>query len=142
MVSGEAGLPAERCDKRTDQDEAAFEAYRSKVEAYEIPYLQQKNNAASLDRDIMRNDPVDRPVTQNSAAAVPIETRLYHDAAQALVRNLLRSDKPAIVLAIGSAPTPDHIEHFLKQIAGTEIQESGTVLGNHQAEIGRFGMGA
>lgn len=60
----EAGLPAERCDKRTDQDEAAFEAYRAKVEAYEIPYLQQKSNAARLDADIMRNDPIDRPVTQ------------------------------------------------------------------------------
>ena len=61
----EAGLPPERCDKRTDQDEAAFEAYRSKVEAYEIPYLQQKSNAARLDADILRNDPVDRPITQS-----------------------------------------------------------------------------
>jgi hypothetical protein len=61
----EAGLPAERCDKRSDQDEAAFEAYRAKVEAYEIPYLQQKSNAARLDTDIMRNDPVDRPSQDN-----------------------------------------------------------------------------
>ncbi len=61
----EAGLPAERCDKRSAQDEAAFEAYRSKVEAYEIPYLQQKSNAARLDTDILRNDPVDRPSNQN-----------------------------------------------------------------------------
>ena len=61
----EAGLPAERCDKRTDQDEAAFEAYRAKVEAYEIPYLQQKENAARLDADILRSDPVDRPNSKN-----------------------------------------------------------------------------
>ena len=61
----QAGLPAERCDKRTAQDEATFEAYRAKVEAYEIPYLQQKQNAARLDRDIMRNDPVDRPISKN-----------------------------------------------------------------------------
>src|ERR1700748_1014157 len=61
----EAGLPPERCDKRTDQDEAAFEAYRSKVEAYEIPYLQQKSNAARLDADILRNDPVAPPTTQS-----------------------------------------------------------------------------
>jgi hypothetical protein len=67
----EAGLPPERCDKRTDQDEAAFEAYRAKVEAYEIPYLQQKSNAARLDTDIMRNDPVDRPVTQNPPQTRP-----------------------------------------------------------------------
>ena len=61
----QAGLPAERCDKRTPQDNAAFEAYRAKVEAYEIPYLQQKANAARLDRDILRNDPVDNPVTKD-----------------------------------------------------------------------------
>jgi len=67
----EAGLPAERCDKRSDQDEAAFEAYRAKVEAYEIPYLQQKSNAARLDTDIMRNDPVDRPVTQSPPQTRP-----------------------------------------------------------------------
>ena len=57
----QAGLPPERCDKRTAEDNAAFEAYRAKVEAYEIPYLQQKANAARMDRDILRNDPVDNP---------------------------------------------------------------------------------
>lgn len=57
----QARLPAERCDKRTAEDEAAFESYRAKVEAYEIPYLQQKNNAARMDQNMLRNDPVDRP---------------------------------------------------------------------------------
>ena len=61
----QAGLPAERCDKRTAQDEAAFEAYRAKVEAYEIPYLQKKNEAARLDRDILRADPVDRSIAKD-----------------------------------------------------------------------------
>lgn len=61
----QAGLPVERCDKRTAQDEAAFNAYRAKVEAYEIPYLQQKNAAARLDADILRNDPVDRPLSKD-----------------------------------------------------------------------------
>jgi len=64
----QAGLPADRCDKRTDADEAAFEAYRSKVEAYEIPYLQQKDNAARLDRNILRADPVDNPIKNDPAA--------------------------------------------------------------------------
>ena len=64
----QAGLPPERCDKRTDADEAAFEAYRSKVEAYEIPYLQQKDNAARLDRNILRADPVDNPLKNDPAA--------------------------------------------------------------------------
>ena len=67
----QAGLPAERCDKRTAQDEAAFEAYRAKVEAYEIPYLQQKDEAARLDRDILRNDPVDRPLSKDPTPNQP-----------------------------------------------------------------------
>src|SRR3984885_16125643 len=67
----EAGLPPERCDKSSDQDEAAFEAYRAKVEAYEIPYLQQKNNAAQLDRDILRNDPVDNPPVKDIPSQRP-----------------------------------------------------------------------
>jgi len=64
----EAGLPPDRCDKRTPQDEATFEAYRSKVEEYEIPYLQQKANAARLDRDILRADPIDNPLKNDPAA--------------------------------------------------------------------------
>jgi hypothetical protein len=64
----QAGYPADRCDKRSDADEAAFEAYRSKVEAYEIPYLQQKENAARLDRNILRADPVDNPLKNDPAA--------------------------------------------------------------------------
>ena len=64
----QAGLPVERCDKRSAQDNAAFEAYRAKVEAYEIPYLQQKQSAARLDRDILRNDPVDNPLKNDPAA--------------------------------------------------------------------------
>ena len=67
----QAGLPVERCDKRSEQDEAAFEAYRAKVEAYEIPYLQQKNNAARLDRDILRNDPVDNPPVKDIPSQRP-----------------------------------------------------------------------
>ena len=61
----QAGLPADRCDKRSAQDEAAFEAYRAKVEAYEIPYLQQKNKDLRIDRDILRGDPVDNPINKD-----------------------------------------------------------------------------
>ncbi len=67
----QAGLPPDRCDKRTPQDDAAFEAYRSKVEAYEIPYLQQKASAARLDTDLLRNDPVDRAATSQPSVARP-----------------------------------------------------------------------
>jgi hypothetical protein len=61
----EAGLPPERCDKRSTEDNAAFEAYRAKVEAYEIPYLQQKNKDLRIDRDILRGDPVDNPIDKD-----------------------------------------------------------------------------
>src|ERR1700748_3661492 len=67
----QAGLPPERCDKRTDEDNAAFEAYRTKVEAYEIPYLQQKANAARMDNDILRNDPVDNPAVKDIPSQRP-----------------------------------------------------------------------
>src|SRR3569833_453147 len=67
----QAGLPADRCDKRSAQEEAAFEAYRAKVEAYEIPYLQMKNEAARLDRDILRADPVDRPIAKDPSPNRP-----------------------------------------------------------------------
>ena len=61
----QAGLPPERCDKRSAADEAAFEAFRAKVEAYEIPYLQQKNKDLRIDRDILRGDPVDNPIDKD-----------------------------------------------------------------------------
>jgi hypothetical protein len=64
----EAHLPPDRCDKRTPEDEETFETFRSKVDQYEIPYLQQKQHDLSINRDIMQNDPVDNPVTQNPDA--------------------------------------------------------------------------
>jgi hypothetical protein len=67
----QAGLPVDRCDKHMEQDLATFEAYRAKVEAYEIPYLQRKNGAARIDRDILRNDPVDNPTTKDVAGQRP-----------------------------------------------------------------------
>ena len=56
---------AEVVEQDLQLKDGKVEAYRAKVEAYEIPYLQQKNNAARLDADIMRNDPVDRPISKN-----------------------------------------------------------------------------
>ena len=67
----QANLPVERCDKRTKEDNAAFESYRAKVEAYEIPYLQQKANAARMDRDMLRNDPVDNPAVKDLPSQRP-----------------------------------------------------------------------
>jgi hypothetical protein len=62
-------LPADRCDKRLPNDEADFEAYRDKVEKYEIPYLKGRETGQQLDRAILHNDPVDHPVTQDPSAA-------------------------------------------------------------------------
>ena len=62
-------LPADRCDKRTASDEAAFEAYRARVEKYEIPYLKSRENGQQLDRTILHSDPVDKPVSQDPSAA-------------------------------------------------------------------------
>jgi hypothetical protein len=59
-------LNPDRCDKRTPEDEKDFESYRTRIEQYEIPYLQQKQNAIALDRNILNKDPVDNPITQDS----------------------------------------------------------------------------
>jgi hypothetical protein len=64
----QAHLPAARCDKRMPEDEKTFEAYRTKIERYEVPYLQRRQHELSINRDIMHSDPVDNPVHQNPQA--------------------------------------------------------------------------
>ena len=60
----QAHLDPDRCDKRLAEDEQAFEDYRSKIEEYEIPYLQQKKNDITLDNNVLHKDPVDNPASQ------------------------------------------------------------------------------
>lgn len=57
----EQHLPPSRCDKRLPEDDAAFDAYRSKIERYEIPYLKEKQRQQQLNVGILHNDPVDHP---------------------------------------------------------------------------------
>jgi hypothetical protein len=57
----ERQLPPERCDKRLPQDDADFEAYRAKIEKYEVPYLQKQRQEQEWDQTILHNDPVDEP---------------------------------------------------------------------------------
>ena len=64
----EAHIAPDRCDKRLPEDDDAFNAYRAKIEAYEIPYLQQQNRNARIDTDILHNDPTDRPSTRTVPA--------------------------------------------------------------------------
>jgi hypothetical protein len=64
----QAHLPADRCDKRTAEDEKTFEDYRTKIERYEVPYLQEQQHQLAIRRDIMQHDPVDNPVNQDPNA--------------------------------------------------------------------------
>jgi len=57
----EQHLPPARCDKRLPQDDADFNAYRAKIERYEIPYLKQQQKQLQINSDILHNDPVDHP---------------------------------------------------------------------------------
>ncbi|MBV9549015.1 MAG: hypothetical protein JO256_05010 [Alphaproteobacteria bacterium] len=59
-----AHIAPDRCDKRLPQDNDAFEAYRAKMDAYEIPYLKQKNKDARIETQILHNDPTDRSPTR------------------------------------------------------------------------------
>jgi hypothetical protein len=63
-----AHIAPDRCDKRLPQDNDAFEAYRAQIEAYEIPYLQQKNRDSRLQTELLHNDPTDRSATRSMQA--------------------------------------------------------------------------
>jgi hypothetical protein len=54
--------------QETAKDEKRFEAYRAKIEKYEIPYLQRKENEILLDRNVLHNDPVGNPLDKNYEA--------------------------------------------------------------------------
>ena len=64
----QANLPPDRCDKRLPLDEEQFEAYRAKIEKYELPYLQDKQHQNDLQTGIMSRDPVDNPTDKKPAA--------------------------------------------------------------------------
>jgi hypothetical protein len=57
----EAKLPPARCDKRLPDDDARFDAYRKKIEDYEVPYLEQRDQNQHLNTVLLHNDPVDHP---------------------------------------------------------------------------------
>jgi len=59
-----AHIDPDRCDKRLPADVDTFDAYRAKIEAYEIPDLQRKNKDARINLDILHNDPTDRSATR------------------------------------------------------------------------------
>jgi hypothetical protein len=61
-------LPSERCAKRLPEDVAAFDVFRQKIEAYEIPDLQEKNRSARIASDILHGDAIDRSPTRSMQA--------------------------------------------------------------------------
>jgi hypothetical protein len=72
-----ARLPAARCDQRQPADVERFEAYRTTIERYEIPYLQEKENRIQLNRTLLHNDPIGNPITKNPLAQsqTPVQPR-------------------------------------------------------------------
>ena len=64
----QAHLSPDRCDQRLPDDVQKFEAYRKIIEKYEIPYLQDRDQKLRFDRDIMHNDPIDKPNSDPSQA--------------------------------------------------------------------------
>jgi hypothetical protein len=59
-----AHLAPERCDKRQPEDVQTFETFRAQIEAYEIPYLQDKKNQINLNNNILHQDPTVTPDAQ------------------------------------------------------------------------------
>ncbi|HEY1613651.1 MAG TPA: hypothetical protein VGF97_08175 [Rhizomicrobium sp.] len=54
-------LPPDRCDQRLPADDAEFQAFRSTIEHYEIPYLRERQREQNLNTVILHNDPEDKP---------------------------------------------------------------------------------
>jgi hypothetical protein len=65
VVSERAALPSTRCDKRTPEDEKAFEAYQATLEHYEVPNRPAQYDQGRVNRDIMNNDPIDNAQKDN-----------------------------------------------------------------------------
>jgi hypothetical protein len=63
-----AKLDPDRCDKRRPEDEAKFEAYRTKIEKYEVPYLKRKEKEELFNREVLHADPTDNPLEKNHQA--------------------------------------------------------------------------
>lgn len=64
-------LPPERCDKRLPDDDAAFQAYVAKIQNYEVPYLQERQQKDQMNRIILHNDPVDHPTSPSKPPPNP-----------------------------------------------------------------------
>jgi hypothetical protein len=68
-------LDADRCDKRLPDDEAKFEAFRAKIEKYELSHLQDKQREHDFDQNVMHHDPIDEPITKADPGADDTATK-------------------------------------------------------------------
>lgn len=66
-----AKLPPERCDKRLPEDDAAYNAYVTKVEKYEVPYLKDKQNSDVINRAILHSEPTQNPANNSQQPPSP-----------------------------------------------------------------------
>jgi hypothetical protein len=56
-----AKLPPARCDRRTPEDEKAYEVYRDKIGDYEETLRLMRQKQEQMDRTMLHNDPIDNP---------------------------------------------------------------------------------
>jgi len=93
------GLPPERCDKRLPQDDSEFQAYRSTIEKYELPYLQRRAGDQVLSRVILHNDQLDDPTLPSApqvdqpARENDTDTEAHGTGTEFLNRVILQNDQ-------------------------------------------------
>lgn len=59
-----AKLPPDRCDRRTPEDEKAYQTYRDHIGDYEETLRLQRQKKNEVDRTFLHNDPIDNPHSQ------------------------------------------------------------------------------
>ena len=107
----QAHLPADRCDKRSAEDEKTFEDYRSKIERYEVPYLQQQQR----DLAVRPRHHAQRSGGQSGGPGPPGANPGSQppDADAARLKSFRgRSDAEARLRRCALARVPEAIEHF------------------------------
>lgn len=55
-------LPPSRCDKRLPADDAAYQSYVNTIEKYETRELNREEREGHIERTIMHNNPIERPM--------------------------------------------------------------------------------
>lgn len=64
-------LPPERCDKRLPGDESDYQEYVRTIDKYAIPYQKDRLRRDSINRNILRYDPMDNPSRPDTTQPLP-----------------------------------------------------------------------